>query len=170
MEVKIYPDSILKEKAENVEEINDNIIKILNEMKETMYRYNGIGLAAEQVGILQKLVVIDTKIGDESKLIELINPEIIASEGTYDEHDEGCLSIPEYYGVVKNRKKYVKVKYLDKNGNEQTIETDEFLSVVLQHEIDHLNGIVFIDRMSRIRRTLFKKQWKKIKTKEAAKQ
>ncbi len=170
MEVKIYPDNILREKAENVKEIDDNIIKILNEMKETMYRYKGIGLAAEQVGILKKLVVIDTKMGNGSELIELINPEIIASEGIYDEHDEGCLSIPGYYGVVKNRKKYVKVKYLDKNGNEQIIETDEFLSVVLQHEIDHLNGIVFIDRMSRIRRTLFKKQWKKIKAKEAAKQ
>jgi len=169
MEVKIYPDGILREKAENVEAINDNIIETLNKMKETMYKYNGIGLAAEQVGILQKLVVIDTSVGD-SNLIELINPEIIASEGTYDEHDEGCLSVPGYYGVVKNRKKYVKVKYLDKNGNEQTIETDEFLSVVLQHEIDHLNGVVFIDRMSHIRRALFKKQWKKIKAEKAAKQ
>lgn len=170
MEVKIYPDSILREKAKDVEDIDDNIIETLNKMKETMYKYNGIGLAAEQVGILHKLVVIDMGRGEDSNLIELINPEIIASEGTYDEHDEGCLSIPGYYGVVKNRKKYVKVKYLDKNGNEQTVETDEFLSVVLQHEIDHLNGVVFIDRMSHIRRALFKKQWKKIQAEKAAKQ
>lgn len=167
MEIKIYPESILRKKAENVENIDDSIIKTLNEMKEIMYKYNGIGLAAEQVGILQKLVVIDTRVGNDSKLIELINPKIIASEGIYDEHDEGCLSIPGYYGVVKNRKKYVQVKYLDKNGNEQMIETDEFLSVVLQHEIDHLNGIVFIDRMSHIRRALFKKQWKKITAEKA---
>ncbi|WP_022670521.1 peptide deformylase [Hippea alviniae] len=162
MEIKVYPDRILRRKAKDVEKIDDRIIKLLDDMAQTMYKFNGIGLAAEQVGILEKLVVIDLRPDGKNQLIELINPEIIASEGIYEEHEEGCLSIPGYYDTVKDRKKWIKVKYLDRDENEQILETEDFLSVVIQHEIDHLNGKLFIDRLSPTKREFFKKQWKKI--------
>jgi peptide deformylase len=161
-EIKVYPDPILRKKAHNIDNIDDRIIKILDTMKDMMYQYRGIGLAAEQIGLTEKLVVIDMMPQEKSELIQLINPEIIASEGIYEEHEEGCLSVPGYYDSVKDRKKAVKVKYVDRNGNEQIIETDDFLSVVLQHEIDHLNGKLFVDRLSPIRRDVFRKEWKKL--------
>ncbi len=161
-EIKVYPNPILRKKSIRIETIDDDVLKILNDMKDIMYSYNGIGLAAEQLGILKRLVVVDIKPGGNSHLIKLINPEIVASEGTYEEHDEGCLSVPGYYDTVKNRKKGVKVKYLDIDGNDRIIETEDFLSVVLQHEIDHLNGILFIDKLSPIRRAIFRKEWRKI--------
>ncbi len=162
LEIKVYPDSILRKKAKDVEKIDDRIVKLLDEMAETMYSFNGIGLAAEQVGILEKLVVIDLRREGKNELIELINPVIVASEGTYEEHEEGCLSVPGYYDTVKDRKKWIKVRYLDRNENEKTLETDDFLSVVIQHEIDHLNGKLFIDRLSPTRKMVFKKEWKKL--------
>ncbi len=162
MEIKVYPDGILRKKAKDVEKIDDRIIKLLDDMAQTMYKFNGIGLAAEQVGILEKLVVIDLRPDGKNQLIELINPQIIASEGTYEEHEEGCLSVPGYYDTIKDRKKWIKVKYLDRNENEQILETEDFLSVVIQHEIDHLNGKLFIDRLSPTKREFFKKQWKKM--------
>ncbi|WP_025209716.1 peptide deformylase [Hippea sp. KM1] len=161
MEIRVYPDKILRKKARDVEKIDDRIISLLEQMREVMYKFNGIGLAAEQVGLEEKLVVIDLRPDGKNQPIELINPVIIASEGVFEEHEEGCLSVPGYYDVVKDRKKWIKVKYLDRNENEQILETDEFLSVVIQHEIDHLNGKLFIDHLSPTRRELFKKQWKK---------
>ena len=160
-EVKVYPDSVLRKKATDVEKIDDNIIEMLNRMAEIMYKYNGIGLAAEQIGLTKKLVVIDLRENDKNNLIELINPVIVASEGIYEEHEEGCLSVPGYYDVVKDRKKWIKVRYLDRNENEKELETDQFLSVVIQHEIDHLNGKLFIDHLPPTKKELFKKQWKK---------
>lgn len=162
-EIKVYPDSILRKKAVDVDKIDDRIVELLNTMKDMMYQYRGIGLAAEQIGLTEKLVVIDMMPEGNSELIQLINPEIIESEGVYEEHEEGCLSVPGYYGFVKNRKKGVKVKYVDINGNDRTIETDSFLSVVLQHEIDHLNGVLFVDKLSPVKRAIFKKEWKKLK-------
>ncbi len=161
-EIKVYPDSVLRKKSESIKDIDDDVIKLLEDMKEIMYGYNGIGLAAEQLGILKRLVVIDTKPGGNNDLIKLINPEIIDSDGIYEEHEEGCLSVPGYYDTIKDRKKGVKVKYLDVDGNDRIIETDDFLSVVLQHEIDHLNGILFVDRLTPIRKALFKKEWRKL--------
>jgi len=161
-EIKVYPDSILRKKAKKVEKVDERVIKLLERMAEIMYKHNGIGLAAEQVGILDKLVVIDLRPDGENHLIELINPEIIASEGVYEEHEEGCLSVPGYFDTIKDRKKWIKVKFLDRNENEKVIETDDFLSVVIQHEIDHLNGKLFIDRLSPTQKLIFKKEWKKL--------
>ncbi len=160
--IRVYSDSVLRRKAEAVKKIDDEIISLLNEMKDIMYTHNGIGLAAEQIGVLKKLVVIDLRKDGNNDLIQLINPEIIESEGIYEEHEEGCLSVPGYYDVIKNRKKGVKVKYIDIDGNERTIETDDFLSVVLQHEIDHLNGILFVDRLSPVKKAFFRKEWRKL--------
>ncbi len=161
-EIRVYPDSVLRKKAKDVEKIDDRIVQLLDKMSDIMYRYNGIGLAAEQIGILDKLVVIDLRPDGKNQLIELINPVIIASEGTYEEHEEGCLSVPGYYDTVKNRKKWIKVKYLDRNEEERIIETEDFLSVVIQHEIDHLNGRLFIDHLSPTQKLVFKKEWKKL--------
>ncbi len=161
-EVKVYPDSILRKKAKDVEKIDGRIVQLLDKMTEIMYKHNGIGLAAEQIGILDKLVVIDLRPDGENQLIELINPVIIASDGTYEEHEEGCLSVPGYYDVIKDRKKWIKVKYLDRNEEERIIETENFLSVVIQHEIDHLNGRLFIDHLSPTQKLVFKKEWKKL--------
>ncbi len=161
-EIRVYPDSILRKKAKDVEKIDDRIVQLLDKMADIMYRYNGIGLAAEQIGILDKLVVIDLRPDGKNQLIELINPVIIASEGTYEEHEEGCLSVPGYYDTVKDRKKWIKVKYLDRNEEERIIETEDFLSVVIQHEIDHLNGRLFIDHLSPTQKLVFKKEWKKL--------
>ncbi len=169
-EIKVYPDSVLRKKSQTIETIDDDVIKLLNDMKDIMYGYNGIGLAAEQLGILKRLVVIDIKPGGNNYLMQFINPEIIESEGIYEEHEEGCLSVPGYYDTIKTRKKGIKVRYMDINGNEQTIETDDFLSVVLQHEIDHLNGVLFIDRLSPVRKAMFRKEWKKLQKERQAAQ
>ncbi len=160
-EIKVYPDPVLRKKAKPVDHIDDRVVNTLKDMVDMMHHLGGIGLAAEQVGLLERLVVVDLKPDGKPDPILLINPEIIASEGVYEEHEEGCLSVPGYYDVVKDRKKGVRVRYIDINGNDRVIDTDDFLSVVLQHEIDHLNGTLFIDRLSPIRRSVFRREWKK---------
>lgn len=133
-------DDFLREKSLAVKNITKNIIKLLDNMAETMYEFNGIGLAAPQVGVSKRVVVID--LGEE--LIELINPEIIAKEGSVTDY-EGCLSCPGLTGEV-TRAQEVTVKALDREGNEVIIEADELLARCLQHEIDHLEGVLFIDK------------------------
>ncbi|MTI69935.1 MAG: peptide deformylase [Firmicutes bacterium] len=134
-------DPILRKKSRNVDKISDRVITLLNDMEETMHKEEGVGLAAPQVGILKKLVVID--IGEGT--IKLINPMIIHTEG--EEIDvEGCLSVPDKSGKVKRPKK-VKVKYQNINGDEKLIEGEGLLARVLCHEIDHLEGILYIDKV-----------------------
>lgn len=137
-------DPILYKKAKPVEKIDDHILMILSDMAETMYNADGVGLAANQIGILRRLVVVDVGEG----LIELINPEIILEEGEQI-GQEGCLSVPNVTGEVKRPKK-IKVKYLDRNGDIKEIEGEDFLARALSHEIDHLNGVLFVDKAIRI--------------------
>jgi peptide deformylase len=134
-------DPILRKKSRIVNEIDDRIKVLVDDMIDTMYKEEGVGLAAPQVGILKQVVVID--VGDGP--IKLINPEIIEKEGECIDI-EGCLSVPGENGNV-SRPKRVKVRYTDLNGNEQTIEGTDLLARALCHEIDHLNGILFIDRI-----------------------
>ena len=134
-------DPILRKKSREVTEINDRIKVLLDDMLETMYENEGVGLAAPQVGVLRKIVVIDIGEGP----IKLINPEIIEEEGEVI-GAEGCLSIPNRAGNVKRPEK-VKVKYLDERGEEKIIEGTGFLAKALCHEIDHLHGILYIDKM-----------------------
>ncbi len=136
-------DPILRKKSRKVEIIDDKIKILINDMVDTMYKEEGVGLAAPQVGILKQVVVIDIGEGP----IKLINPEIIEREGECIDL-EGCLSIPGENGNV-NRPKRVKVKYTNLEGNEVTIEGIDLLARALCHEIDHLNGILFIDRVIR---------------------
>lgn len=136
------PDPVLREVAKPVKEVNRNIRKLLGDMAETMYDAGGVGLAAPQVGISKRVIVVDPQDG-ETGLIGLVNPEILEAEGEQ-LGPEGCLSIPGLNGDVKRHMK-VKVKGLDENGEERIIEAEGFLARIFQHEIDHLNGILFTD-------------------------
>ncbi|GIP32951.1 peptide deformylase [Paenibacillus sp. J2TS4] len=135
------PDPVLREKAKPVPKITPNIHKLLDDMADTMYDAQGVGLAAPQVGILKRVIVMD--VGDENGLIELINPEIIEKEGEQF-GPEGCLSIPGLTGDVRRALK-VKVRGLNRNGEEFELEGTELLARCIQHEVDHLNGVLFTD-------------------------
>ncbi len=153
-----YPDEVLRTKASTVTEFDSDLQKLIDDMIETMYAAPGVGLAANQVGISKQLLVADASSHDEeTSLIVLINPTIVCSEEKEDS-EEGCLSLPEYITVLK-RSKSVKVKGLDRDANPIEIESDAFLAKVLQHEIDHLNGLLLVDRIGRIKLEFFKKRY-----------
>ncbi|MGB9891949.1 MULTISPECIES: peptide deformylase [Thermodesulfovibrio] len=159
LEIKKYPDEVLKKKAETISEINGDLQKLIDNMIETMYNANGIGLAAPQVGVLKRLIVVDTSPREQNQsLIVLINPEITDSEREI-LSEEGCLSLPGFTTRLK-RKERVIVKGLDRNGKEIEIEATGLLARALQHEIDHLDGILLIDKISPLKRELFRKKFK----------
>ncbi len=161
LKIYAYPDPVLKQSAEPVEDIDEELQKIIDQMFETMYAAPGIGLAANQVGVLKRVIVFDgLPREDEAKPLVLINPEIIAGEGSI-KWDEACLSVPDYTAEV-TRKSYIKVKGLDRYGDPLELEANDLLAVCLQHEIDHLDGILFIDRISSLKRALYKKKIKKM--------
>lgn len=140
------PDEVLHQVAKEIKKITPNVQKMLTDMADTMYDAEGVGLAAPQIGILKRAIVVD--VGDENGLIELINPEIVSTEGEQF-GAEGCLSIPGYRGDVR-RAMTVTVKGLDRNGNELTYTGSELLARAFQHEIDHLNGVLYTDVAERI--------------------
>ena len=155
-----YPEKILREPAEPIKKIDEEVARLADQMAEIMYEAPGIGLAANQVGIPKRLLVADiSPQTPESDLIVLANPEIIAAEGEVT-IEEGCLSVPDYQAEVKRHAK-VTVRGLDLHGQEVEIEAEGLLAVVLQHEIDHLNGILFIDHISRLKRELYKRKLRK---------
>ena len=158
LEIKKYPEKILAQKTEPVKEFTLELQKLIDDMVETMYAAPGAGLAANQVGVSKQVLVIDVNMAEEKiPLIVLINPEIVYIEGE-SEFEEGCLSLPGYVTVVKRAEK-VKVKGLDRNGKPVEVEGTGLLSRALQHEIDHLNGILLIDRIGRLRKEFFKKRF-----------
>ncbi len=160
LDIKKYPDEVLKKKAVPVKNIDAAVQRLVDDMVETMYAAPGIGLAAPQVGISQRIIVIDVSSQEEKvPLIVLINPEIVEADGLVDS-EEGCLSVPEYTAVIKRAERVV-VKGLDIQGNPVEIEGTELLARALQHEIDHLDGILFVDRLSTIKREFFKKRYRK---------
>jgi peptide deformylase len=153
-----YPESVLKKKTKPVTEFDSELQSLIDDMIETMYAAPGVGLAANQVGVSKQVTVIDISTRDEtSSLIVLINPEIVYVDGE-DSSEEGCLSIPEYTTIVKRAEK-VKVKGLDRNGAPIEIVGEGLLARALQHEIDHLNGFLLIDRIGRIKREFFRKRY-----------
>lgn len=153
MEIVEYPDKRLKQRSEPVEAVTDETRQLARDMAETMYHVGGIGLAAIQVGVPLRMLVCDVAPPEEPRcLLTLINPEILKSEGEVCS-EEGCLSVPGSFEEVK-RAARVTVRYLDLAGNAQSIEADGLLSICLQHEIDHLNGVLFIDRLSSLKRKL----------------
>ena len=173
LEIIRYPDPFLKTHASRVEAVDESVGKLIDDMVETMYYARGIGLASVQVGDTRRVVVLDVPDEDEKdrtkgkNLIALVNPEIVLVEGetTY---EEGCLSLPGITADVDRAAK-VKVQALDRDGNPFEIEAEGLLAIALQHEIDHLNGIIFIDRLSRLKRELVKRKYKKsLETEERA--
>ncbi len=150
----ILPDPVLRQVSAPVETIDDDIRRLADDMLETMYDAPGIGLAAIQIGVPKRLLVLDvTKEGEERSPLVFINPEIVHSSGERSVYEEGCLSIPDYYAEVE-RPAAITVKYLDREGRKHAVEADGLLATCLQHEIDHLNGVLFIDHISKLKRDM----------------
>ncbi|MFH1217094.1 MAG: peptide deformylase [Pseudomonadota bacterium] len=165
-EILKYPHPILRHPAEPVTEFNEELLKLISDMAETMYDAPGVGLAANQVGVLLQLVVVDVSPKDEKKLIPLINPEILEGEGSQVD-EEGCLSVVDYAANVK-RFERIKVRAFTPTGKQIEFEAEGWFARVIQHEVDHLRGTLFIDHLSSLKRALYKKKRRKqLKEEEA---
>ncbi len=166
-EIVVYPDKRLKLISKEIELFNGALHDLLDDLYETMRAKNGVGLAAIQVGVAQRVLIINVPLEIEEgehdqpkeNTLEMINPVIIEKDGS-EKFQEGCLSIPGVYEDVE-RAKHVKVEYFDRNGKKEVIEDEGFLAVAMQHEIDHLDGKVFIEKLSYIKRKKFEKEWKR---------
>ena len=170
-EIVVYPDKRLKLISKEVTSFDGALHDLLDDMYDTMCARNGVGLAAIQVGVdIRALIInipLETEYGEgvehtdqpKENTLEMINPVIIEQDGS-EKFQEGCLSIPGVYEDVE-RAKHVKVEYFDRNGEKHTIEDDDFLAVAIQHEMDHLDGKVFIEKLSYIKRKKFEKEWKR---------
>jgi peptide deformylase len=161
LDILTYPDRFLKNQTRTIENIDGELQEKIKNMAETMYAAPGVGLAATQVGFDGSLIVFDPETEKKEGLYQvLINPKIIDSHGEILSEDEGCLSVPGYRANVR-RARSVHVEGLDGDGNPLSIEADGFLAILLQHEIDHLDGKLFIDRISALKRNLYKKRIQK---------
>ena len=164
MKIHTYPDPVLKTIAESITEIDEDLQTLIDSMIEVMYSAPGVGLAANQVGVLKRLIVFDRNPKEKERdPVALINPEIVLGEDEI-KWDEACLSVIDFSAEVV-RKAQVKVCGLDRHGNPFEIEAEDLLGVCLQHEIDHLDGILFIDHISGLKRALYKKKLKKTEKK-----
>lgn len=161
-----YPDEVLRKKCERVTKVDDELRKFLDDMLETMYVDKGCGLAAPQVGVTKRIIVLDPNPSDEDLSVRrpmyLINPEIIWRSEEKVLFNEGCLSLPDQRAEVERHER-VRVHYIDYNGKEQEILADELLAIILQHEIDHLDGILYIDHLSRLKRSRLLKKLEKFR-------
>ena len=154
----IEPDPILRKKSDAIEKVDDELRKLMDEMLETMYEAPGIGLAAVQVGILKRLIVIDISKEDKKKEpIFLINPKIIFKSSNTSTHEEGCLSLPGHFAEIE-RPAECHIDYIDYDGKKKNIKAKGLLATCIQHEIDHLNGILFIDYLSKLKKDMIIKK------------
>ncbi len=160
-EVRILGDPVLRKKAEAVAAIDDEVRRLIKDMFDTMYQEDGVGLAAPQVGVSHRVIVVDPREQD-ARPLGLINPVIVASDDETDRGEEGCLSIPGLKDIVE-RPASVVLEALDVEGQPVRIEADGLLARVLQHEVDHLDGVLFIDRVSPLKRKMLLKRWQKVK-------
>ncbi|MFU8802799.1 MAG: peptide deformylase [Bradymonadaceae bacterium] len=161
LDIVLYPSDILNVRCAPVDTVDGGIRQLVDDMAETMYDAPGIGLAAPQIGVDKRITVIDVAHRDEEKDLHVfINPEIIDREGKI-LWEEGCLSIPGIYEKVQRSEKVV-VRALDRDGNPFELEAEEILAVALQHEIDHLDGVLFLDHLSHLKRRLALKRYKKL--------
>jgi peptide deformylase len=157
----ILPDPLLRETSKPIERVDADVTRLVDDMLDTMYDAPGIGLAAIQIGVQRRMLVIDvSREGEEKQPLVFINPEIVTFSDERSVYEEGCLSIPDYYAEVE-RPAVVTAKYIDRDGKEQMIEADGLLATCLQHEIDHLNGVLFIDYISRLKREMVIKKFTK---------
>lgn len=160
LEIKKYPEKVLKKKALPVSSFDEQLQNLIDDMIETMYAAPGVGLAAPQVGMSRRLTVIDVSTKEEkAPLLVLANPVLVNREGEV-EFEEGCLSLPEYTARIKRAEK-VAVRAMDREGRKMEIECEGLLAIALQHEMDHLDGILLIDRISPVKREFFKKRYQK---------
>ena len=168
-EIRTYPDPVLRNKTARVEKIDSSLDRLIEDMVATMHAAPGVGLAANQVGVPLQLAVIDlsSRENEEQRhpLLVIINPEILAMEGSVTE-EEGCLSIPDYSEKVKRAAK-VKVRAQDRTGKSFEIEAEGLLAKALQHEIDHLNGLLFVDRLSPLKKNIFRRRYRKMAAEQA---
>ena len=160
LQLRYLGDPILRKKAKPLEEVSEEILKLIEDMTETMYFNEGVGLAAPQIGVSQRVIVFDNvQAGYGNDPQALINPEIVSGEGSV-KAEEGCLCIPEVRDMVERKEKVV-IKALNKEGREVKIEAEGLPARILQHEIDHLEGILFIDRLGALKKKLALSRWKK---------
>lgn len=163
-EIRIYPDPVLRNKTSRVERIDSALDRLIEDMVETMRAVSGVGLAANQVGVPLQLAVIDLSLREDKDqrhpLLVIINPELLSLEGSVIE-EEGCLSVPDYAEKVR-RAARVKVRALDRTGTLFELEAEGLMAKALQHEIDHLNGLLFVDKLSPLKKSLFRRRYKKI--------
>ena len=156
--IVIEPDPILRKKSESLEKVDDKIRELLDDMLETMYAAPGIGLAAVQVGILKRIIVIDISKNKEKKTpLFLINPEIISKSKKTSVYEEGCLSLPGYFAEIE-RPAECQIKFIDYNGKERVLVANGLLATCIQHEVDHLNGVLFIDYLSKLKKDMIIKK------------
>lgn len=162
LKVYEYPHPILRQKAQKVEKVDDELRKLLDDMLETMYEEVGVGLAAPQVGVSKRMLVIDYERDEEhpGNPIYMINPEIIWKSEEKVCGEEGCLSVPGQRAEVERFAK-IKVRYVDYHGQQQEVLAEDFFAIVIQHEMDHLDGILYIDRISRLKRNMLLKKMEK---------
>jgi len=160
-DLRIYPDPLLREHCRKIEDVDDEVIQLLDDLAESMYANKGLGLAAPQIGAALRAVVVDVEQRDGTpRLVELVNPEVIESSNESSEFEEGCLSFPnEAEKVIRPAE--VTVRALDRDGKLIEVKTDGLLATAIQHEIDHLDGVLFIDHISRLKRSLVKRRMKK---------
>lgn len=170
LDIVIAPDPVLKSKAKPVDAVDEDVRRLMDDMLDTMYDAPGIGLAAPQVGRLQRVVVLDVSAKDEPPApIRMANPEITWISEDLAEYEEGCLSLPEQYAPV-SRPARCGVRYLDETNTPRELECDGILAVCIQHEIDHLDGILFTDHLSLVKRNMILRKvqrWKKEKARAA---
>lgn len=164
------PDPVLKTKCDPVPAVDDNIRALMDDMLETMYAAPGIGLAAPQIGVTKRVIVVDVSDKDEPRNpICLANPEIVWKSEETALHEEGCLSLPDLYADVE-RPVAVKVAYLDRDGEKQELNAEGLLAVCLQHEVDHIDGVLFVDHLSPLKRNMIMKKMVKAKKARAREQ
>lgn len=163
LEILTAPDPRLKQKSLPVDSVDDALRTLMDDMLETMYDAPGIGLAAPQVGVLKRVIVMDISHDDEDPApLKLVNPEIVWKSDELTTYEEGCLSVPQSYSEVE-RPAEVKLRYLDENGTPCEMDCDGLLATCIQHEMDHLEGTLFIDHISRIKRSMIMRKLTKLK-------
>jgi peptide deformylase len=162
------PDKSLKVQSEPVKNVDAELAALMDDMLETMYLAPGVGLAAPQVGVTKRIIVVDVgKKEEEREPVRMANPEVIWESEDWSIYEEGCLSLPEYYADVE-RPEQIRVKYLDETNTERELEAEGLLATCIQHEIDHLEGVLFVDHLTSIKRSIILRKLQKVKKMKAS--
>ena len=163
----VAPDPRLKRLSQPVEQVDDEIRQLMDDMLETMYKAPGIGLAAPQVGVLKRIIVVDVaREGEDPQPLQMANPEIISVSDDDAAYEEGCLSLPDHFAEVV-RPETARIRYLDRNNELREIDAEGLLAVCVQHEIDHLDGILFVDHITALKRNMILRKLTKLKKEQA---